>query len=211
MLTDRGAQRVAFFVPAATLTPRCLTTSTPVRAGLKAGRIVMALAAVLFSGTATSGAGLVWTLESNSPGLNQKGLSTTQVFRSPSPVPAGATITSVRVQRRASRAGYLVTTLCTAAGGAGRCVVVQGSHISTGVFNGMPAGQPFYLMHTVMGEGPLVPPMFVRASVTVWYTPPGSAQAGVELPATKPLAAERPATRSGAVDPPVIEPHGIEP
>lgn len=148
-------------------------------------RLALALAFMVFSHVAAAGAGLVWTFEGNSPGLNQKGLSTTQVFRSPSPVPAGATILSVRAQRQASRPGYLVTTLCTAPGGGGRCVVVQGSHVSTKVFNGMPAGQPFYLMHTVMGEGPLMPPMFVRASVTVWYAPPGVVQPGAETSAVE--------------------------
>lgn len=156
---------------------------------LRAG-CAIAVLVLLVSGTASAGAGLVWTLESNSPGLNQKGLSTTQVFRSPSPVPVGATVTSVRAQRQASRAGYLVTTLCTAPGGGGRCVVLQGSHVSTKVFNGMPAGQPFYLMHTVMGEGPLVPPMFVRASVTVWYAPPGAVQPGVEASPVTPSSIE---------------------
>lgn len=151
------------------------------------GRMATALALMLavFSSAAAAGAGLVWTLEANSPGLNQKGLSTTQVFRSPSPVPAGAAILSVRAQRQASRPGHLVTTLCTAPGGGGRCVVVQGSHVSTKVFNGMPAGQPFYLMHTVMGEGPLVPPMFVRASVTVWYALTGAMQPGAETSAVE--------------------------
>ena len=120
----------------------------------------------------TTASGLVWTLESNSPGIHQKGLATSQVFRSPAPVPAGSVIMSVRAQRQASRPGYLATTLCTAPA-AGRCVVLQGSHVSTRAFNGMPADQVFYLTHTVMGEGPLTPPMFVRASVTVWYSPPG--------------------------------------
>ena len=120
----------------------------------------------------TTASALVWTLESNSPGIHQKGLATSQVFRSPTPVPAGSVITSVRAQRKASRAGYLATTLCTAPA-AGRCVVLQGGHVSTRAFNGMPADQVFYLTHTVMGEGHLTPPMFVRASVTVWYSPPG--------------------------------------
>ena len=113
---------------------------------------------------------LAWTQEASSAGISQRGLPYSQVFRSPAPVPAGATITSVRVQRQASGSGYLATTLCTAPG-KGTCIVVQGSHVSTKVFNGLPASQALYLTHTVMGEGPLVPPMFVRASVTVWYTP----------------------------------------
>lgn len=119
---------------------------------------------------AQSHAGFTWTLESTSSSISQKGLAYSQVFRNPSPVPAGAKITSVRVQRHASRSGYLATTLCTAPA-SGQCVVVQGSHVSTKVFNGMPANQPFYLTHTVMGDGPLEPPMFVRASVTVWFEP----------------------------------------
>ncbi len=122
------------------------------------------------SAAAQSHAGLTWTLELTSSSINQKGLAYSQVFRSPASVPAGGKITSVRVQRHASRSGYLATTLCTAPA-AGQCVVVQGSHVSTKIFNGLPANQTFYLTHTVMGEGPLAPPMFVRASVTVWFEP----------------------------------------
>lgn len=116
-------------------------------------------------------ASTAWTQDASSAAISHRGHPYTQLFSSPSPVPSGSKITAVRVQRHANRSGYLATTLCTAPA-AGTCVSVQGSHVSTRVFNGLPANQPLYLTHTVIGEGPLAPPMFVRASVTVWYAIP---------------------------------------
>lgn len=134
-------------------------------------RVALAAAMLLPQAVVSAHNGLAWTLEQVSPGISHKGLSTAQVFRAPQPVPAGATITSVRGQREARGNGYLATTLCTGPG-VGRCVVVTGSHTRTDAFNGLPANQEFYLTHTIMGEGPQTPPMFVKASVTVWYQLP---------------------------------------
>lgn len=110
----------------------------------------------------------VWSQEAVSPAINQKGLSVTQTFSAPQPVHPQAVITSVRVQRQTRTLGQLGGVLCTAPG-AGRCVVLFGSHTSTQAFNGLPANQTFYLTHTLMGHGPQMPPAFVRSGLSVWY------------------------------------------
>lgn len=125
------------------------------------------LAAV--AGHAVAQGGQVWSQEAVSPAINQKGLSVTQTFTAPQPLHPQAVITSVRVQRQTRTVGQLGSVLCTAPG-AGRCVVLFGSHTSTQAFNGLPADQKFYLTHTLVGQGPQTPPAFVRSGLSVWYS-----------------------------------------
>lgn len=46
---------------------------------------------------------------------------------------------------------------------------VNGASATTSRFYGVPANQPFHLIHLVPGQGAVAPDIYVRASVTVWY------------------------------------------
>ncbi|WP_162300452.1 flagellar protein FlhE [Corticimicrobacter populi] len=84
-------------------------------------------------------------------------------------VPSGSTITRVAVNLTGQSAAQINTRLCW---NKSRCITVTAAHMDTSAFAGLDASRPFTLWHSVPGRGPIINPIYVPASVTVWYQPP---------------------------------------
>ncbi|MEQ4618102.1 MAG: flagellar protein FlhE [Corticimicrobacter sp.] len=83
-------------------------------------------------------------------------------------VPPGSTITRVAVNLTGPSSAQVNTRLCW---NGSRCIVVNATHMDTDAFAGLDASRPFTLWHSVPGRGPIINPIYVPASVTVWYQP----------------------------------------
>lgn len=115
---------------------------------------------------------IAWTQEKISPAINYAGREVTVRYApiasrpGGSPKPGGA-ITAVYATRDFQGAAAVHSKLCW--NGMQRCVPFAGAGVRSKDFNGLDPRQPFYLIHTVQGKGPLPQPLFVKGSVTVWY------------------------------------------
>lgn len=146
--------------------------------GARPGRLARVLAAgalSMLSSLATgplAAAGGAWTADQTSQGLQAVGRPVVVSFqpgaRSPA-IPAGARITQVYASRAYDSSARIASRLCWGAG-QGPCVPLQGGHLDTHAFDGRAARGPLSLVHTVVQWGRDHPPVFVRGTVTVWYT-----------------------------------------
>jgi len=84
-------------------------------------------------------------------------------------IPPGSTITRVAVNLTGQSAAQINTRLCW---NGSQCVTVTAAHMNTDAFAGLDPSRPFTLWHSVPGRGPIINPIYVPASVTVWYQPP---------------------------------------
>lgn len=80
---------------------------------------------------------------------------------------SGGRITAVQASRDYQGQARVQTRVCW--NGTERCVPMTGQSLNTRAFNGLDAGKPIYLVHTVWGKGPLPGPLFVKGNVIVWY------------------------------------------
>ncbi|MGB6007754.1 hypothetical protein [Castellaniella sp.] len=113
-----------------------------------------------------------WTRDQVSQGLQAVGRAVVVPFQPgkiDAPLPAGARITRVYAARSYESPAQVVTDLCWGSP-QGPCVPLNGSHVNTRAFDGLPAQGPLLLVHRVVNWGPAAgPPLFVRGTVTVWY------------------------------------------
>ena len=80
---------------------------------------------------------------------------------------SGGRITTVHASRDYHGQARVQTRVCW--NGTDRCVPMAGQSLNTQAFKGLDAGKPIYLVHTVLGKGPLPAPLFVKGNVIVWY------------------------------------------
>lgn len=116
-------------------------------------------------------ADFAWTQVKTSAGLQTAGRSVSVVFV-PGPnntVPTGARITRVHVSRNYAGSARIGTQVCWGAP-TGRCATVRGAQHDTHAFDGLPAQGPLWLVYRVEGWGASRPPLFVRGTITVWFT-----------------------------------------
>jgi flagellar protein FlhE len=136
-------------------------------------RAALLLCLMLTGPAAADGAGLAWTRDVTSAGLQSAGAPVAVAFgpaRHPI-VPAGAVITGVYASRHYDGAAVVATDLCWGAPD-GPCVPVGGASLNTHAFDGRLAAGPMWLVHRVLNWGPNHAPLFVRGTVTVWFTYP---------------------------------------
>lgn len=119
---------------------------------------------------------LSWSQEKISPGLSRAGLSVSTYYTAASLSSQqsarpglGSAITQVRVQRDHQARVPVRSQLCWS--DLSLCVPMTGATLVTDAFNGRDARGPLVLVHSVPGKGALAQPVFVRASVSVWFTP----------------------------------------
>ncbi|HBT33136.1 MAG TPA: hypothetical protein DEB15_10040 [Pusillimonas sp.] len=109
-----------------------------------------------------------WSVEQASPPLHTRGVPVMVAYEPPEPLPPGDAILRVHVQREGQTRVPVQTRVCVDLQ-AQQCMAVNGASVTTSRFYGVPANRPVYLVHTVPGDGPLDPNVYLRASVTVWY------------------------------------------
>ena len=113
-----------------------------------------------------------WTRDHVSPGLQAQGREVSVSYgpgaRSPA-VPMGARISGVYASRDYESTARISTRLCWGSG-QGPCVPLQGRSIETQAFDGRAAQGPLLLVHRVEHWGNGQPPVFVRGTVTVWFS-----------------------------------------
>jgi flagellar protein FlhE len=119
---------------------------------------------------------LSWSQEKISSGLSRAQLSVSTYYTPVSLSSAqsggpglGSAITQVRVQRDHQARVPVSSQLCWS--DLSLCVPMTGATLVTDAFNGRDARGPLVLVHSVPGKGALAQPVFVRASVSVWFTP----------------------------------------
>jgi flagellar protein FlhE len=131
------------------------------------------LAALLgWAGATAAAPDRAWTQDRTSQGLQAVGRAVAVIFepgRDYAPIPAGARITRVYASRQYDSRAQVATDLCWGSA-LGPCVRMQGSHVNTRIFEGRPAQGPLLLVHRVLHWGGDTPPLFIRGTVTVWYT-----------------------------------------
>lgn len=131
---------------------------------------------LMLMGPATA-ADQAWTRDATSTGLQREGVPVAVVFapRAGRPdrtaIPPGAVITAVYASRDYTGTAQVATDLCQDPG-RGPCVSIAGRSTTTHAFDGLPASGPLWLVHRVVRWGPAHPPLFVRGTVTVWFTMP---------------------------------------
>lgn len=139
----------------------------------RAGLPGLLLAAALLGWAGVSAAvDRAWTQDRTSQGLQAVGRAVTVTFepgRDYASIPAGARITRVYASRRYDSRAQVATDLCWGSA-LGPCVRMQGSHLNTRIFEGRAAQGPMLLVHRVLHWGGDGPPLFIRGTVTVWYT-----------------------------------------
>lgn len=132
----------------------------------------MAAALALAAGAVQAGNGRAWTLDRVSQGLQAQGRAVTVVYE-PGPldaaVPASARITQVYASRDYDSTAHVSTRLCWGSE-QGPCVPLEGRSVETHAFDGRAARGPLLLVHRVEGWGSDHPPVFVRGTVTVWFS-----------------------------------------
>ncbi|MGB3290886.1 MAG: flagellar protein FlhE [Burkholderiaceae bacterium] len=82
---------------------------------------------------------------------------------------AGHAIKRVYAGRSYHGDAVVRTSLCW--NGTQRCVPLEGGSVNTSAFNGLDASKPIYLVHKVLGKGPLPAPIYVKGTVIVWFGP----------------------------------------
>ncbi|WP_146030571.1 hypothetical protein [Castellaniella caeni] len=139
------------------------------------GRIARGLAIGVLSSLCAgslAAAGGAWTADQTSQGLQAVGRPVVVSFQPgarAAAIPAGARITQVYASRAYDSSARIASQLCWGTG-QGVCVPLQGSHLNTHAFDGRAAQGPLSLVHTVVQWGRDHPPVFVRGTVTVWYS-----------------------------------------
>jgi hypothetical protein len=109
-----------------------------------------------------------YTVEQASAPIHTRGVPVVVAYTPPKPLPANAAILRVQVQLVGQTRVPVQTRVCVDLQ-TNQCMAVRGASATTSRFYGVPANQPVYLVHSVPGDGPLSPNVYVRASVTVWY------------------------------------------
>ncbi|MGB3424364.1 MAG: flagellar protein FlhE [Castellaniella sp.] len=126
---------------------------------------------VLAAGAAQAG-DQAWTRDQVSQGLQAQGRAVAVRYepgpRSPVIAPT-ARITGVYASRDYDSTARVSTRLCWGSE-QGPCVPLQGRSIETRAFDGLAARGPLLLVHRVEGWGNDHPPLFVRGTVTVWFS-----------------------------------------
>ena len=126
------------------------------------------------SGT-TVAAQSAWTDQKVSLGIVHPGKETRTLLQVPA-ASAGRTqgrVTRVDVSVDYPSSVILQTRVCWAQ--TSQCVPVNGHRLDTSVFNGLDARGPVYVINTLLADRPLPAPVFVKATVVVWYASgPGS-------------------------------------
>lgn len=119
--------------------------------------------------------GFSWSQEKISPPVGQMGLAVTTYFSPPTSGSArgvvpqlGSQITRVQVQVGHQARVPVETKLCWS--DLSLCIPVTTGGTVTNAFNGRDARGPLVLVHAVPGKGPLRQPVFVRSSVSVWFS-----------------------------------------
>jgi flagellar protein FlhE len=117
---------------------------------------------------------MVWSQEKISNGISQAGLPASTYYSAPSRSGAsapglGSSIVRVSVQRNYRGPAPMATQLCWS--DLSLCVPMTTPMLVTDAFNGRDARGPLVLVHTLQGKGRLPQPVFVRASVSVWFIP----------------------------------------
>jgi len=107
-----------------------------------------------------------WTQSKVSTAINYAGTEVITGYAPDSPE-SGGQITAVHASRDYHGQARVQTRVCW--NGTDRCVPLSGTSLNTRAFNGLAAGKPIYLVHTVLGKGPLPAPLFVKGNVIVWY------------------------------------------
>ncbi|HEY9280450.1 MAG TPA: flagellar protein FlhE [Eoetvoesiella sp.] len=111
-----------------------------------------------------------WTIAAVSGAINRSGDEVAVLYSPPrATVPGEAKITRVYANRSFKGKAIVQSRLCW--NGVTQCIAINGNNVSTHVFNGLDASQPMYLVHTIPGQGPLTPPVFVKGNVVVWFKP----------------------------------------
>lgn len=119
--------------------------------------------------------GFVWSQEKISAPIGQMGLAVSSYFSPPSAGSVrgvapelGSQITRVQVQVGHQARVPVETKLCW--NDLSLCIPVTTGGTVTNAFNGRDARGPLVLVHAVPGKGPLRQPVFVRGSVSVWFS-----------------------------------------
>lgn len=125
-----------------------------------------------FAGSAcAAGADGVWMDTKSSPGISRKGEPVSVYYSHKSGgnvIPANQAVTNVSVVIHATSGVSNVNTyVCDAT--ESQCYRVTGDSLWTAAFKGASPTQSFILRHSISGKGTVVPPVFVNASVTVYY------------------------------------------
>jgi hypothetical protein len=123
-----------------------------------------------FGATLAAAGDLSWTTDGVSPAINYAGRQVVATY-SPRANP-GSRVTAVHASRSYQGAAIVHTALCF--GSTNTCVPMPAGQLMTHAFDGMDAAGPVYLVHEVVGKGPLPAPMFVKGSVAVWFSPPAA-------------------------------------
>lgn len=136
-------------------------------------RAALSLCLMLTGAAAAGGTSLAWTRDVTSSGLQSAGTSVAVAFgpaRHPV-VPTDAVITGVYASRQYDGAAVVATDLCWGSPD-GPCVPVGGASINTHAFDGRRAAGPLWLVHRVLNWSSGHAPLFVRGTVTVWFSRP---------------------------------------
>ncbi len=136
-----------------------------------AGGLAAVLALSLVTGTAQAG-DKAWTQDRVSQGLQALGRAVPVSYApgsQPPAIPPSARITGVYASRDYDSAAHIFTQVCWGSE-QGPCVPLEGRSIQTHAFDGRAARGPLLLVHRVEGWGGGHPPVFVRGTVTVWFT-----------------------------------------
>lgn len=137
---------------------------------------IVAILVLLAAGVPAVSSAQVWTQAVVSAAIHHAGRSAATTYSPPSAgrgtqaginQASGARITSVHASRNYHGHLRVQTSVCW--NGTERCVSMTGASLQTKAFNGLDAGMPIYLVHTVVGDGPLPAPLFIKGNVIVWY------------------------------------------
>lgn len=110
-----------------------------------------------------------WTDQKVSLGIVHPGKETRTLLQVPTAL-AGRTqgrVTRVDVSVDYPSSVVFHTRVCWAQ--TSQCVPVYGHRLDTSVFNGLDARGPVYVISTLQADRPLPAPVFVKATVVVWY------------------------------------------
>lgn len=142
------------------------------RAGRVSRGAVMAGAMLILAAGAAWAGDRAWTRDQVSQGLQAQGRAVSVLYE-PGPrdpaVPASARIAGVYASRDYNGTARVFTRLCWGSE-QGPCVPLEGRSVETRAFDGRAANGPLLLVHRVEGWGNDHPPLFVRGTVTVWFS-----------------------------------------
>lgn len=136
--------------------------------------VVALLGAVLFLPASGQAGGFSWSQEKISTPVGQFGVPVSSYFSPPQSRSSrgvtpglGSQITRVQVQWAHQARVPVHAKLCWA--DMSLCIPVTLSSTTTDAFNGRDARGPLVMVYTAIGKGRLPRPVFVRASVSVWF------------------------------------------